>query len=378
LEPKVQSATPEQIYAMLPPELREKATIDKDATGRLAQLSDLTKSFDWKKYADLADPHVAMSSRKVNARAFYTDTQPLFAKARAILAQGPLQETPYKPQDMVHMELFSSLRAIVKYCASSGKLLAADREYDKATEMTEFGMDLADHLLKCRGSGITWLVAIAMDSIMLRSGHELASLPGFPPADCKRLLAVLPAAPTTDEPLRNAIRTDFQDDMAPNLGSAERVWQFVKPGGEDLTEDDLKRLETVVGNYDPSETVKMLSKEAKEEMDNTRRPMAQMAHQTDAQIEKLSNSTPKDPDLKPNASAHNAWESFKFKLTMNASPNSLGRRLLASSDPGRNLPPISCRNRALRDCLRVYLASIVYRSTHGGALPSSIRGSSRC
>ncbi|MFX8466415.1 hypothetical protein ABTL61_19425, partial [Acinetobacter baumannii] len=54
--------------------------------------------------------------------------------------------------------------------------------------------------------------------------------------------------------------------------------------------------------------------------------------------------------------------------------NSMGRSFAASSGPLDNLAELSCRNRALRDCLRVLLASIVYRSEHGGALPATSQG----
>jgi len=59
---------------------------------------------------------------------------------------------------------------------------------------------------------------------------------------------------------------------------------------------------------------------------------------------------------------------------MNNTPNSIGRGLVDSGYTGNGSLQASCRWRAIRDATRVLLASILYRSAHGGKLPATTDG----
>jgi hypothetical protein len=62
---------------------------------------------------------------------------------------------------------------------------------------------------------------------------------------------------------------------------------------------------------------------------------------------------------------------LKFRFAMNHMRNSIGGTLLGMINSKWSLVSSSCRSRVLHDVTRVFLATLIYRSEHSGALPPS-------
>ena len=196
----------------------------------------------------------------------------------------------------------------------------------------------------------------------------------FPAQSCAEILKVFPPL-RTDLDYPAAIRTDFYSQVLPSLSS------------------DLPKT-TGAGTYNAVETAKTAAETALSMIANVQKPFSEVNNSALDDLELDANVVLKLMDQEKFQGPYKGrelrehWqyildqvapgkpstpESVRLRESLNKIHNSLGRMKVLSCGY-ENLPLAFCGSRLTRDFARIYLASRIYRGTHGGKLPDSIAG----
>ena len=131
-------------------------------------------------------------------------------------------------------------------------------------------------------------------------------------------------------------------------------------------------MEPVSGRYQALETTRLYSKAVLCMVRNAQVPLSQFDDTARKIVDQAGIGLPTESSSVSHDDL-SVWDKLKYRLAMNTTRNSIGRQLINGtimSDPG---PIVTSGNaRAYRDCVRIYIASQIYRRLHGGNLPHTI------
>jgi len=371
MQPKIRTASEAEIRALLPPELLKETPIDFAAQERFKRLVELANGFDRKIVGNLHTPMLPATERNEIAHRFWSANPHLLSNLNSVLDAGLVQSPIYKLGDMREMDDFSSLRLISKLMATSAKAYAASGEYPTAVKMLSSGVMLGDRLRRSCGTLIDYFVVVAVDEMTLQALVDIVSTSGFPVSASRSLLSHLPQSPNPDDDLVSAIRTDFQRFTLDRLPDVTRPIETIF--SSNVQDPEVKK--PIVGTYDALETARIVGRTLNVAILNARRPLSQFDRSERAVIENEGDGLPNEVNAERPDGYSKSWDELKYKLLMDNTRNSLGRRLLSTdvlSSP--DIVEISDRWRAYRDTIRVLLASRIYRSAHAGRLPDTVEG----
>ncbi len=370
LQPRIQTASMEEIRAILPQEILVTASPDpvgEKRYRRLATLCGRTTSKDW---SDLFNSKLAPGVREKLAINFWNSNPKLMLELDQVLKEGDLRYLDV-PHEMNQPAMFSSIKSMTKTLALSSLAYAKEHKYAQSRQMISLALRLSDSLRNSNGTLITYLVAVATEAITSKAIFEMASLPGIPAEECKGLLDIIPATPIEDSALAPALRTDFQQYVLKVLPDPR---EYLKSALQDfpITDEEPAKPEPLVGSYDAIETAKLYGKIVQIEQHNAIRTLAEFDPTGSELVEKADKSLPRPVRTDKVDDFSKQLDKIRYRLEMNSRRNSLGKLLLTNVYFGdRTTIEASARWRGYRDVLRILLASKVYRSSHSGKLPKS-------
>ena len=268
-----------------------------------------------------------------------------------------------------YLSVLNAFRLLVFSAVSYG----ASGDSKSATNLIVLSFRLADRLGTANCGLEDYLSNLAVTGLTdcLRPVYEKAS---FPTQSCAEILKVFPPL-RTDLDCPAAIRTDFYSQVLPSLTS------------------DLPKT-TGAGTYNAVKTAKTAAETALSTIANVQKPFSEVNNSALDDLELDANVVLKLMDQDKFQGPYKGqklrekWqeildqvapgkpstpESDRLRESLNKIHNSLGRMKLLNCSY-QNLPLYICGYRLTRDFARIYLASRIYRGTHGGKLPDSTAG----
>ena len=374
LMPKIRTATPEQVRAVLPKEILVPDPQDPAAQTRYTRFATFMAKTDFKSAEGLIDTKKTPANIAYAAtQKFWADHPKLIGDVLQILNSGPIQAPVARQDEFIGTNgFFSNVRTFVKIVELSGRLYADHGDFEQSTRMHLLGISLADKMMASGGPMINYLVAVANESIVNSAIDKTAMLPVFPADDCQKLLTALTPSLDRDTLLANSIKRDFTQ-FALNLlpDPMKRPNDFIQQN-EDPDGDTTK--EPIVGTYEPIETAQLFGGAVAMTMANAQRPYSKLDRSISAAFENDSRQLPQPPDSSEPDGIGRTLKKWKYRFLMDNIHNSLGRQFASSGVMDENATELSCRWRAQRNATRVLLASRIYRSSHGGKLPETVDG----
>lgn len=377
LQPKIRTATPEQVRAVLPKVLQDPSAVDPAAQERFKKLIAILKQADFKDIDALIDTKKKAAGEAYAAVNKFWATHPtLVSDVAAVLNSGSLQALPRDPNDFKASQLISTnSRTFIKIVEISARLYADHEEYGKSTQLHLLGISFVDKILGAGGPIIDYLVAVSHQSVVNAAIDKTALIPGLPASDCKRLLAALTPAPEKDNILAQSIKDDFQGFAIRILPDPlKKPKEFFQTQSDSDGEPNDTPQEPVVGTYDAIETTKIYGDLATTMMANAMLPLSKINRAVFTAIDKDSKTLPQEVDSSEPDGVGKTLKKWKYRFQMNNSHNSLGRQFIALNAMIENISETSYRWRAQREATRVLLASKIYRASHNGKLPDTTDG----
>ena len=377
LQPKIRTATPEEIHAILPKILQDPIPVDSAGRERYQKLMSFLKQTDFKSVEGQIDIKKKKADEAYAAMKRFWNSHPTLVEDFAsVLNAGSLQVLPLDPNDYKASEaITTNSRSFIRVVEMSARLSADHGEYEASTKLHLLGISFVDKILKAGGPIINYIVAASNEGIVNAAIDRTALIPGLPTSDCQQLLAALTPAPEKDNAFALSVKEDFlRYGMTVLPDPTRNPKEFLQNQVGTDGEPDSTPQEPIVGTYDAIETTKIYSNAIAITMANAMRPYSKIDNSAFIAIEKDSKQLPQEVDNSEPDGAGKTLKKWKYRFQMNNSHNSLGRQFVSQATMGEGFSESSYRWRAQREATRILLASRLYRSAHGGKLPDTIDG----
>jgi hypothetical protein len=367
--PKIQAIGIDRAKGMIPKELLAAEAVDSKAQGRLEALIRLITFANLDIAAMISDTAPSTASKKTKtptkeefdlAFRFLNQRPNPIDSVEKILVSGPIQAHPARSLGAGDFREISMFKAYVKATTAAADTLTAAGDSKQAIVVLVTSLHTADALMNIHGTMTDYLVAVAVEAIVLRSIQVCASNPKFKAEDCRYLLKYLTPAPTVDDVLAQAERTDFQVEV-PTLANPLN-YGSVGSKHQDQEQGD--------GPYDPIETIDTQSKVVQIATRNARRPLSEFDPSGAEMVERAAKEVPEAGAQIPEG----RLAQLKERYTMDFGENTIGRQIIGAGSTDRLAVVASCKWRAMRDATRILLASRIYQAEHGGLAPASASG----
>jgi len=376
MQPKIHKATMAEIRAVLPPELLVVDQVDVQAQERYKKLVAISQKIDAKESASILDSKKVAPDVVFAAVKKFWQAHPTLTTDLTVILSERIQSIQGKQAGPFGFTSLSTIKNLSKVLTTSARLYADHKEYAQSTKLHLLSIALGDRLMSDGGQLIDYLVAVAVDAIAMRSITLTVNNAGFPLEDTRTILGALHASPQVDENLASGIRRDFQGMAMPLLPDPTKDSKVFSESFATNPVDDSpgKADNSIVGSYEPIETARASGNAVLSSMNNARRPFSQYDGSIATALDADEKGLPQEVDPEKEDGFEKTWGQLKYRFLMNNGHNTLGRLLTDNMISGQGAIQASCRSRALRDALRVYLGSIVYRAAHNGNLPKTSAG----
>lgn len=352
MQPTIHLATKAEVEAVIPKELLQHRPVDPAARKRYADLVALAKRFD---------PAPSGPVRPI----------PVWSPGMVLefddaLSQGRIQIA----NDSMMTEGMFLTHNVVKALLQTAETSRAIGDTESATRSLILAAKFTTKVTNDAGIGISYSNVLGVDSLTSTAIRKAAHNSKTSTETCKKLLEVLPTAPVTDDVLAADEANSFQSLTLPYLPNPfgdlkEEPFDDDKPPSP----DELPRFTHWKAPYDAMETARQYAKVTSIRIANTKRLLIDYDDSADQLVKQIADSIPPDPDYSTHWGPVKTWCRYKYRFVSNNSPNLFGRFLLSMNGNRRPRMLSSLRWRTMRNATRVLLASRLYRSTHGGALP---------
>jgi predicted nucleotidyltransferase len=274
------------------------------------------------------------------------------------------------------VELLRRLSFVGLTFAQGGDFATAQEALDLALDMT-FSIRHGGRIV------MDYLYGLLSETYPTDSIKSLCHLSSCPPGLLNHWLTKLDPTGTGDPMLASAVRTEFRDQDVVSLADSEKYSRLMITAlGSIMATPRPQKYYTgpLFGRLDPTATAKDLGRYADIDARNAEKPLTKYddagLQQETAEIQGLPNADAFD------VGSPNSISTLLFKTVMNATPNSIGRMMIAEkllfaekynqTDPIKLMVSNSCAYRAVGEQIRVLLATHLYRHDHAGKLPPTL------
>lgn len=379
--PKIRTATIGEVESLLPRELLVESAPDPVAESRLLDLYAAVRHFETK---DFALPEL-VSSRQgtpmqvvllVGADKVWHDGR--YDKVQRVLHTGPLalpnlqslgpNRTIWRQANST--ELYSKVRLIAKGLANSEIIYQENGDRKNALFCILSMIELSDRMMALNGGILSYLVAASLEMSASGMVANYARDRLTPANDCRTLLDSLSAPPDVDQLLAISFRTQLQKEILPKLPDPFREVTD-NPGDQNSNRAQLEAREgSLKSNYDALATTELVGQVYAAEIGNALRPYIFYNTRAEEIQRRARNRLAMPPRLEDADQFSKRLESFKYRLATTSTDNYFGRSIIAWDFGDRRIINRSDLWRAMRNAVRVLLASRIYRESHGGKLPN--------
>jgi len=370
LLPKDQTATLDQILAVVDKELLEEEPIDGPDTRHLADLIGLIAAYD----DPSPHPHGTSTSLTMGARVspwFCPQTLPSNGKTTADFPVWSGHQVhgfkdyldQIRPKDCrynVDVQAMIIAKSGIRSLEETARSRMKSNDPKGACLCLILALRFADLMLNSGGEMLHYLTAQTAESIAVEAIEDFARDPGFSAVQCKEILAELSPAPDSDAYLASALKLEFQHFDLSSLSQKP-----IESPQNDNSMNIGAELRFKSSTFDPIKTAKQLTQLTLTEIDNSKRTWSQFDDAGDRIAQRAREIVGDDGTIQ--------WESEVERQSGNVenkTDNDVGLRLIALAGDSRFDIKISLRWRTMRNAVRALLASRIYRATHGGNLPS--------
>jgi len=377
VHPRIQTATWRQVEAVVPNQLLETDVRDYPAEGRLNDAYLAVQPFDTKEMSNVTGSHWAEGQTKWMRYADTIWNDGRFLKILKVLDSGPIHLLPpeLRAQGQAHValrdpnELQSKFKLIAKGLSDSVSLYRENGDYIQARFCLNALIRLDERTWTLHGNILQFYGAASIDSLTSRTIENFARDPLTPVGDCSDLLRTFKAPPLIDTLLAQCIRTEFQQVILPMLPDPFKDFTDLRQSQDDISQQADPTSLAFKTTYDAVATSTILGRIYEIEMANALRPLSQFNDAAERIERKAGVGLPSRPPLEELSQANRQWEFLKYRIATYNTKNFYGRLMISLTHDDRNLVDRSDYCRAMRNAVRILLATRIYRSSHGGSLP---------
>ena len=363
----VKPATESEIRAAIPASLLPSGHDDPLAQSRFTSLISVCKQLKLTNQMGADFERENLASLPANGQ--------LAASAMGFIHQGPI-EAPM-PQ-LIDFPMWTNLKLLSKVLAFQAKVEGKAGESAACEESIQNGLDLASADRSCGGDLIGYLVYIGIDAIAVEAAADCIRSGWLKPAELRKLIGAIKQYGLDDTELKSDYRQELRYELF------DKTTGLVAMPGERQEPQPayFHAVPPLESNLDVLETAKDLSKVHAEWIDNAGRPWAAQEAFEEKRLDALAKSLPEDPsppdgmptDTPDEGEKKVSWlQGLRYKMAMNAIPNSSGITLVAlSSAGGADCRPISIERSCARRLLQGLAAIWAYKEEHGGKYPGSL------
>ncbi len=378
-EPHIQLAKLSEVESTVPPQLLEKWPRDTAAQARLLRLIGFIDSFSQKQLASLANKTSTALDRMYLADHLWGDER--IRNVQSLLAEGPIslpdRELGERKDEIIShrpvYEMYSQLKVMARALAESASVYRQFGDQKAAARCLLIALLFQDRVQGLHGPLLQYLVASAIDGLLMHTIAAFGADPRCSAKECKLLLDAIEPAAAVDTDLVASWRAEFQQEILPRLPNP--FLDLKSPSStkndEDATQKQDPARTEFETTYDAITTSRLAGNLIATAMENAKTPLSQFSDKGERLQVDQAKGLPKPPTLDEMSSSRRRTSFFLFRLSTYRTPNYYGRVMISDMMGSRNITEVSARSRSLHDATRVLLATRIYRSTHGGALPRS-------
>lgn len=379
LTPKIHTASTSEIISLLPKELIDSRQPDKQAESRLAALVTAVDKFDPKRFRPIIDGNESDEFRSKAAEGLWNDGR--LAEIERILKSGPIQivppadGTPFEQAERAKEEALlniAKIRQLIRPLLQSALVYRRTGRSAQAVQIMLSALTVSERFWELQGPLRFYLDAFGVETSAMKAVSEAAQDPRTSPKDCEVLLKAIPPAPALDDYLVTSLRNEFSWSVLPGLSDPYRDFKEAADSDDaDIVSPFELGFKT---SYDAAETATQIGKSFIIGMQNAARPYSQYQDGARQIQMKAAAKLPMPPDLSKLKGIGRKLEKYRFKVTTYNTDNYYGRVIIMDELSDLALVEMSDRWRAMREAVRVELASRIYRASHLGALAPSPQG----
>ena len=378
--PKIHTASEADIAAVVPKTLLQTTPPDPDAEKRLKTLVAAINKYDTKAFRSVINRSQPDEVRAKAADALWNDGR--LNQILSILDSGEIRIQPSdlrKSADESSAATEDTLGELSRIKQLERALIESASVYRQTGHSMQSlaclleTLKISDKFWSMQGPLTFYLEAFSVESSATRAVQEAAADPRTTPADCSLLLKAMIPSPIIDDCLINSMKNEFNWEVLPKLPDPYKDFK------EPVEAPDGDSIDTVTPfdlgfktSYNAIETATELGKSFSVGIENAGRPYSKYSDAARQIQQKAAAKLPMPPDLSKLKGFGKKLEKFKFRITTYNTDNYYGRVMITDEISDQALVEMSARWRALRNTVRVLLASRVYRASHGGALPTTI------
>jgi len=344
--PKIGQASAAEIDAVLPAVLKERDVPDPSGEARYARMLELAGKLD---YSPIQPGAVEGPPSSHNEK--------LLGEIEGLLKEGTLR-MPYREPNAPAP--FSELKDLANLIAVTARSAGKAGDARACARWVALDLRYASAVRNAGGLVIEALIVTAVEQIALRVAY-VAEIRGWLDERGRDLvLSLLPATDGRSSAWAGNLRRDFQSFLLVLLRSPRTHEEEIMANFECYDPENPERPKSkFYGNLDPVETARQAGLIYKAFIEDLNRPSYQARREEKPLYAALEKDLIEPPEGGDDGSEAGWWPQLRYRMAMNASSNSLGKRLAASG------PVITLHEAVARDSAHQNLIRAVFQLRMG-------------
>ncbi len=372
VRPKLTKATAEDISHSVPFGFKVSDKRDVASMLRLTKVFAVTRELSHSYLGLPSLTNTTESERWARSHDVWIQNFGDFKLVDSLLMEGPLLYKPISDPSLDSMGAMP-LNQFVRVLGMIGSAMALKGDYQTCEEAIDINLHLVSRLRSARGGFSDYRTYSKLLMTTLGAIQTASRTPNCPNRLLKKWLHALESWSNADLTLRDTLVAVYEEYTVSRLAHPQLVIRDVIRHGigrldiDTPFEPPAEEYEGV-GTYAPAKTGPIVADLLSLQLVNVTRPMDQLDPGPNLISKGASQGLPETRGRRKSI------ERVRFKLQMNNLDNSIGRALIAYLGGAE---PQSCFQasyhwRATLACLKVLLASVIYRIEHGGKLPRTV------
>jgi hypothetical protein len=334
--PKIGQASAAEIDAVLPAVLKEQDAPDPKGEARYARLLELAGKLD---------------HSPIQAGLLSTHSGELLSEIEGLLKDGAIRIPFREPNSGVSWAEIKDLATLI---ASTARLAGKEGDAKGCARWTCLGLRYGSALRNSGGVVIEGLIASGMEGIARHSAY-LAEIKGWLDDEGReQILALVPPTDGSSAAWAGDVRRDFQRHLRKLLidprGHEEEIMSHIEYVDPEAPDPPKPRF---YGNLEPVETAHLAGQVYAAFIADLNRPTYEGQFGEQKIYSAMEEGMVRQPEGLGEEDP-SRWAQFRYRVAMNADPNSLGKYLAAVSLTA-GLRPSVVRDAARQNLLRAFI-----------------------